>query len=467
MKSFSVTVLVLLLSSMMLFSQNRQIDSLKLAISKEKTDTGKIILIYQLSHAYQDSRPDSALLLAQEAYYMAKNNNFIKGESWALNQMAVAFGSIGNFPRALEYYIEQLKIEEKRGYADNIAGIYLNIALLYSNSRDYEKAIIYARKANEIITANNFETLSLYSLLDMGEIFEKKNILDSALFYTQKCYAKSSVAGNDIIKGTALNNLGNIYFKLGNFPQALENYKAAVPYLDASGDYTNYAETMLGLSKIFQHNAQYDSAIGYGRRSFEISSRNQFLVKAMDASAFLSKLYKVQKKTDSAFAYQEIMIGLQDSIDSRQKIREVQNITTEEEARQKEIAQLKKEEIKDRKKKLQLLLIGIAIPIFFLGSVFISRKKVHKRIIEFSGIISILLFFEYITLLLHPFIAEKSHHSPLIEIIVFVAIAAIITPSHHRIQHWLINKLTELNYLKHHKPVPVQEEKVNAGEPVD
>ena len=67
------------------------------------------------------------------------------------------------------------------------------------------------------------------------------------------------------------------------------------------------------------------------------------------------------------------------------------------------------------------------------------------------GIVSVLLFFEYITLLLHPFIAEKSHHSPIIEIVIFVAIAAIITPAHHRIQHWLLKKLAEYNYLKHHK----------------
>ena len=66
----------------------------------KKTDTGKIILLYQLSLAYQDSKPDSALLLAQDAYLMSKNKKFIKGESWALNQMAFAFNSIGNFPKA-------------------------------------------------------------------------------------------------------------------------------------------------------------------------------------------------------------------------------------------------------------------------------------------------------------------------------------------------------------------------------
>ncbi|MEO7766041.1 MAG: hypothetical protein ABIS01_01400, partial [Ferruginibacter sp.] len=78
----------------------------------EKTDTGKAIILCGLSLAYQNSKPDSALLLAQEAYFMSKNKKFIRGQSWALNQMAIAFNNLGNYPKALSYYIEYLKIEE-------------------------------------------------------------------------------------------------------------------------------------------------------------------------------------------------------------------------------------------------------------------------------------------------------------------------------------------------------------------
>src|SRR5579863_8058915 len=126
-------IFVLLILSVLirfsLFSQNRIVDSITASLKNVRTDTGRIVLLYELSRAYQNSRPDSALLLAQDAYYQSKNKKFIKGESWALNQMAFAFNSIGNFPKALQYDIEQLKIEEARGYPDNIASVYLNIAL--------------------------------------------------------------------------------------------------------------------------------------------------------------------------------------------------------------------------------------------------------------------------------------------------------------------------------------------------
>lgn len=444
----------LLLTGFLSFGQNRVVDSLYKVFKNEKKDTAKITLLTKISRAYQGSKPDSALLFAQEAYFFAKNKKFVKGESWALSQMAVAFNSLGNFPKALEYYLDQLKIEEKRGYPQNVASVYLNIALLYNSTKDFDKAILYAKTADSIINANKFEELSLYSLLNIGEIYEKNNKLDSALHYTQICYAKAVKAGSGLIKGTALNNLGNVYYKSGNLAESFSNYKAGLPYLEASNDYINYAEGMLGLAKIFNLKQQPDSAILYSKAAYNIAAGNQFLAKALDASFFLSGQYKVTNRIDSAFAYQEIMNGLKDSIDSREKIKALQNITIEEQLRQNEIARLKKKEKKENSQKLQLLLIGLAIPISFFISVIISRKKVHKKLIEFSGIFSILLLFEYITLLLHPFIAEKSNHSPFIEIVIFVAIAAIITPSHHKIEHWLIGKLTEFNYLRHSKPAP-------------
>lgn len=279
--------------------------------------------------------------------------------------------------------------------------------------------------------------------------------------YTYKCYNKAFKAGNALLIGNALKDLGVIYFERGNLQEATNQYKASVPYLESSNDYANYTESILGLAKIFEQTKQNDSAIYYGKRSFAFASSNQFTLKALDASQFLTTLYKKQLNIDSAFLYQEILVQLKDSVDSREKIKDVQSITTEEELRQKEIAEQKLEELKDRREKLQLLLIGIIIPIFFLLSIIISRKKVHRRLIEFSGIISILLLFEYITLLLHPFIAEKTNHSPFIEIIIFVSIAAVITPTHHRIERWLISKLTQYNFLKHHREPVQPKENVN------
>jgi tetratricopeptide (TPR) repeat protein len=189
------------------------------------------------------------LLLAQEAYNLSTKHQFLKGECWALNKMAGAFYRLGNYTQALQYYIQQLKIEEQRGYADNIAIVNMNIALVYIDDKDASNAFAYALKADSIITKNKIDNLVLYSLLNLGDIAEKANKLSLALSYTQNCYAQSLKNNDSIITGTALNNLGNIYSKTGDINQAISSYAASIPYLKAMQDNDNLSECTLGLAK--------------------------------------------------------------------------------------------------------------------------------------------------------------------------------------------------------------------------
>lgn len=447
-----------------LSAQTRSIDSLKRLIHTAKSDQAKVDLMKELCYEFEDSRPDTALILARQAYYLSINSGYKKGESGALRQMSSAYKNLGNFPKSLEYSLEQLKLEEASGTPSSLAITYLSLASLYDDSRDFEKALMYAKKADELITKNRLGVYAPYCMLNLGDIYEKKNMLDSAIIYTKRCLNISMQAGNTLLIGTALNNLGNIYGKMGNYPEALENYYAGIPYEMGSNNFLTYVETTLGMAGVFEKTGQMDSAFFYGKKAFDIATEKRLTVRAMNASSFLSKLYKKGRNIDSAFAYQEIMAGLKDSVESADRIRELQNISSAEQSRQAEIAQKKLEEIQERKKKLQLLLLGIMIPVFFFLSIFISRKKVHTKLIEFMGIVSVLLFFEYITLLLHPFIAEKTHHNPFYEIIILMAIAAIISPTHHRIEHWLLKKLAEYNYLKHSRASSGTDKKATEAE---
>jgi tetratricopeptide (TPR) repeat protein len=445
MKLFALTFFAIVFGFRSI-GQKAIIDSLNEALVKEKTDTGKAIILYNLSYYYQMYKPDSALLLAEEAYTLSEKNDFLTGESWALNQMAGAFNRLGNYPKALEYYIEQLKIEEKRTDPETIASIYMNIALVYNSEKDPDKALFYAYKADSIVKRNNLPVLSLYTLLNIGDIYEKSNKLDSASFYTAQCYIQAVKQKNDLITGTALNNLGNIYSKSGKLRQALNSYKNSVPYLEAMRDYNTLAECKLGLARVYEETGLDDSAYYYANESFQLASKNEFLKHALNASALLSRLYKKKGNLDSAFAYQETLLSLKDSIYSLEKIEQLQSLTIAEQLRQKQIAEIKLQENEDRRKKLQLLAIGIFIPICFFISVYLSRKKVHKKVIEFSGVVSLLLLFEYITLFIDPLVSEKAHHSPIVEIIIFVGIAAFITPTHHKIEELLIARLSKIHH---------------------
>ena len=427
-------------------AQNQVTDSLKDELKKEKTDTGRARTLYFLSYYYQRYKPDSALLLAQEAYTLSIQSDFIRGQSSSLGQMAGAFNQLGNYPKALEYYIEQIKILEKGKDADEIATAFLNIAVLYNSQKDAAKSLYYAYKADSIARRDKLKNLFLYTSLEIGDIYFNNNRLDSALIYTAICYDEAIKQKNDFITGTALNNMGNIYFKSDKYDEALNSFKTSIPYLQTTQNYNTLVECDLGLARSFDQLQIKDSAFYYANRSFQLASENQFLKHALNASAFLAQLYKQQKNIDSAFAYQQTYMALKDSFDNTEKIKALQSLTIAEDVRQKQLREIELKEVKERRVKLEWLMIGTFIPVFFFISTFLSRRKVHRKLIQISGVFALLFLFEYITLLIHPMVAKGTGHSPVLEIIIFIAIAAIISPTHHKVEHWLISKLTK----RHH-----------------
>ncbi len=65
--------------------------------------------------------------------------------------------------------------------------------------------------------------------------------------------------------------------------------------------------------------------------------------------------------------------------------------------------------------------------------------------IEYFGVIALLIVFEFLNLLLHPFLERVTHHSPVLMLLALVCIAALLVPLHHRVEKWAISRLVEKN----------------------
>ena len=55
------------------------------------------------------------------------------------------------------------------------------------------------------------------------------------------------------------------------------------------------------------------------------------------------------------------------------------------------------------------------------------------------------LVFEFLNLLLHPFLERITHHSPVLMLLSLVCIAALLVPLHHKLEHLAVHKLVEKN----------------------
>ena len=90
----------------------------------------------KLGIIFENSKPDSTVLLAQQAALLSKTAQFPKGEAKSLNLEGGALRFLGSYPKALSCYLSALKINEQRGDQLDVAKNLANIGSVYSLQGD-------------------------------------------------------------------------------------------------------------------------------------------------------------------------------------------------------------------------------------------------------------------------------------------------------------------------------------------
>lgn len=464
--AFASNYLILILFALLfwlpvnrLMAQKAKVDSLSKLLAAAKDDTSRVKYMWQIARDVGVYNPDSALQLSQQALYLASKIGYTEGESRSLGILANTFGKIGNYTRALELYLKKLKLEEKRNNPRNMASVLMNIGTVYIFQEDYDKAFLYLFKADSLIRLKNIDDLKYYSAVNIGDTYNRMKRPDSSFFYFNRSLEEAMKLNDVDLIGTSLTGLGHSYMALDKIELARQHYLTGIQHLSEANDYEVLCEAALGLARLYEKNKQYDSAGWYGLLSMQTASKG-FLNWELQAAQFLTEHYRMRKDIDSAFKYVNYVNALNDSVNSRTKIRELQVISSNEQFRQAELEEKRKIDDEERMQQLQMLLIAIVIPGLFLLSMLLSRINVSVKFIRLLGVLSLLFLFEYLTLLLHPTVARLTHHTPVFEIIIFVALAAILIPLHHKLEHWFINKLLHHRHghAHHHTTNPKQPE---------
>lgn len=425
------------------FAQMQVADSLYLLLEKEKVDTNRVNIMCDIGFELRVKDPEKALAISGEALSLAKKNKYIDGQARAIGTMAIIFRIVGNFPRALEFNLQRLKLVEISNRPDRLASVLINIANVYVSLEDYPRALDYYHKADSVIERYNIEEDKHKVALNIGDVYDKLKMNDSAFSYFNKSLNIARRQKDTYLEGTSMTGLGNTYLKSGQDLLAMANFKSGSAYLEQAGDDDLLCEATLGLAILFSKLGQKDSAVWYARRSLVIAEKNGFLPRQLEAAKFLTTHFANNKKIDSAFRYISYVQAVNDTLNSKTRIRESQVLSSNEQLRQLEMAENLRIAKKERKQQLQLLFIAIFIPGFFLVTLLLSRIRLHVRVIKILGVLSLLILFEYLTLLLHPYVVELTNHTPVYEMLIFVSIAAILIPLHHRVENLLIKWLTK------------------------
>jgi tetratricopeptide (TPR) repeat protein len=423
-------------------AQKKNIDSLRQALVREKVDSNRFHILERLSFAYLWSDSDSSLHYAGMGLALSRKLSNPRYEATILVLFSHILTLSGNHQTAIKYAQRGLRISEKMGDPDLTADAYTALADAYTELKDYRESLKYIYKCKEIYEATGDRKAMVGALTNLGINYNSLDQLDSALFYSQKAYEAAIAYGKwdvDMI-GANLIRLGSVHGKMGNHEIGLAYLRKGIESSLYYEDWIDYYEGNLGIARIHRQLGRTDSSRKYAMLAYAGAEKVDNRRGMLDVAELLTDLYRGVDK-DSTLRYLELQASLKDSLFNEEKIRAVQSMTYNENEYQREMEEERRLQAQEREDNLKMFGITIFILTLFVTLVVLSRIRTNPRLIGFLGLVSLLLLFEFIAMLLHPLIGRITHHNPVLMLLSMVAIATVLVPAHHRMEHWVKHKL--------------------------
>ncbi|NCD68117.1 tetratricopeptide repeat protein [Mucilaginibacter agri] len=416
---------------------------------KFSDDTATVESLRNKSRKLQSSRPDSALIYAEQGLSLSRKIGFKIGEGNCLNRLGVLFWKNGRYDRALSFLLSSLKLREEINDRLGVLKSLNDIGIIYADQGDNVKALTYHFKAKAVAESLHDKKRLSIVLSNIGNCYLKLNKIESALSYELQAYAIQHQLNDRASMPNTLSILGDINYKLGNIPMALEYYRLSIPYAIENDDQSAIVDTYNSMAKLFNKTNQADSSLYYALNALKTAKSAAYAEGIYNSSNILTEHYQ-GKNEHLELTYYKQAVAAKDTMFNAQKIKEVQILSFNEAERQHDLEEERQHENEQRLINLQLIGIAIFIPMFFLCMLLLSKSRVHRRVIEFMSVLSLLMFFEFVTLLIHPLVLLISNHLPAVELLILVILAAILAPIHHNLTHWLREKLAHVQHHSHH-----------------
>jgi CHAT domain-containing protein/tetratricopeptide (TPR) repeat protein len=215
------------------------------------------------------SRFQEALSLFQQAQTIYRRIGDRGGEGTTLNNIGFVYSSLGQYPKALEYYQQALAIrqDDRRGEGTTLN----NIGLVYDKLGQPNQALEYYQQALVISREVGNRAGEGGTLDNIGGIYNNLGQYRQALEYHQQALAIRREVRDRNGEGYTLNNIGAVYDNLGQYRQALEYYQQALTIRQEVRDRYGEGNTLDNIGVVYGNLGQFTQALQYFQQALAIS----------------------------------------------------------------------------------------------------------------------------------------------------------------------------------------------------
>lgn len=433
-------------------AQTKEVDSLKSLLKNASQPVERFDLLNKI---YEEIYINS-LATYTESSNLALEMHGIARKAQNDSLLAISNNLIGTIFRdrqdpttALKYYFAGIPLAAKANDKRRLSSLYFDIGGIYYTLGKNTEGLKYIQKGGANLPLKtspmyNFMVLQYY--LGMREYYLNTGQYEKALVWIRNAETINLVLKNENYEALILDSYATTYRKLGDMEMAGVYYRKAMALAEQTAGPVTLARIRFYQGRYLIATDRTDEARANSHAMLKIASKNDQIFDQRAAALFLKEIYVKAHNSDSAFYYLNMESVLKDSIQKLANIEKIKTLDFQDQMRDIEAkanAQLLEEE---RQQNIQYAIIALSIVCFVILYFLLSRSViVTETTISFFGILGLLIVFEFINLLVHPFLERITHHSPILMLIALVLLASILIPIHHKLEKWIKEKMIEKN----------------------
>jgi len=327
-------------------------------------------------------RLDESIDVLDEAYGVAKRNNFKSELKFITNSLAIIYTNRAQYDKALEYNFQSLVLREAEGDLFEVSVAYNNIGFVYYHLRNYSRALDYYYKALAARKKINDQYDLDKLLINIGICELHLGRYDLAIKGINEAFGICGDQCDDDVRIEGWNALGIAYSKIGEESKAKEYLQSSLKLSVNNKNHRFEVENSVLLGTIAVEEKEFTDAEKFLKKAEAIASSsgyNQLLLRTYEQ---LFKLYEAKSDLAIQNLYQKKYIYLKDSLISEDLVNNIAKIQVGFEERENlktikekdQILQLK-EEIIDRQRAQYAFILTIAVLAVLLVFVLIRYNR--------------------------------------------------------------------------------------------
>ena len=223
--------------SVISFSQDKQLDSLREVLLNQAEDTSQVNILNEMAALSYRSAPNESINYSSDARSLAEKLNFRRGLAEAYKNIGLGHYMQGNYTEAYKSWELSLDIFRELGNDQLVSNLLGNLGSIYYTMGKNLEAIDYNIQALKIAEKLGDSTRIGTIMLNIGNVYsEQPATLDNARdYYLQSLEIGESIGYRDLLALGSI-NLGEVYFKQEKYDSALFFFEKSLLYVDSQID---------------------------------------------------------------------------------------------------------------------------------------------------------------------------------------------------------------------------------------